>query len=147
MVWRSAEYLPQELVFNINYLGADQASFTLNFSKGASQVIGQYYQLIRLGKHGYRAIMSNLTRTADYLSDSLEALGFIIMSKKSGEGLPLVAFRLKPLEERNYDEFALARKLNPFFFHGLGCSQWLSRLCRVVDTQRFWMSADGGYSS
>ncbi|KAK3315386.1 pyridoxal phosphate-dependent transferase [Apodospora peruviana] len=111
VVWRSAEYLPKELVFNINYLGADQASFTLNFSKGASQVIGQYYQLIRLGKHGYRAIMSNLTRTADYLSDSLEALGFIIMSKKSGEGLPLVAFRLKPDEDRNYDEFALAHQL------------------------------------
>ncbi|KAK3304646.1 pyridoxal phosphate-dependent transferase [Chaetomium strumarium] len=111
VVWRSAEYLPQELVFNINYLGADQASFTLNFSKGASQVIGQYYQLIRLGKKGYRAIMSNLTRTADYLSDSLEALGFIIMSKKSGEGLPLVAFRLPPDEDRKYDEFALAHAL------------------------------------
>jgi len=111
VVWRSAEYLPQELVFNINYLGADQASFTLNFSKGASQVIGQYYQLIRLGKKGYRAIMSNLTRTADYLSDSLEALGFVIMSKKSGEGLPLVAFRLPENEDREYDEFALAHQL------------------------------------
>ena len=114
VVWRSAEYLPQELVFNINYLGADQASFTLNFSKGASQVIGQYYQLIRLGKHGYRAIMSNLTRTADYLADSLQALGFILMSKKSGEGLPLVAFRLPPTKqgtERSYDEFALAHQL------------------------------------
>lgn len=31
-------------MFNINYLGADQSSFTLNFSKGASQVIGQYCQ-------------------------------------------------------------------------------------------------------
>ncbi|KAH8897791.1 glutamate decarboxylase [Thozetella sp. PMI_491] len=115
VVWRAAEFLPQELVFNINYLGADQASFTLNFSKGASQVIGQYYQLIRLGKKGYRAIMSNLTRTADYLSDSLEALGYIIMSKKSGEGLPLVAFRLPPTNgddsERHYDEFALAHAL------------------------------------
>lgn len=111
VVWRSAEYLPQELVFNINYLGADQSSFTLNFSKGASQVIGQYYQLIRLGKKGYRAIMSNLTRTADYLSDALDALGFVIMSKKSGEGLPLVAFRLKPSEERGWDEFSLAHKL------------------------------------
>lgn len=36
VVWRSPEFLPQSLVFNINYLGADQASFTLNFSKGAS---------------------------------------------------------------------------------------------------------------
>ena len=111
IVWRSPEYLPKELVFNINYLGADQSSFTLNFSKGASQVIGQYYQLIRLGKHGYRAIMSNLTRTADYLSDSLEQLGFIIMSQKSGTGLPLVAFRLDPKSNKHYDEFALAHQL------------------------------------
>ena len=114
VVWRCAEYLPQELVFNINYLGADQASFTLNFSKGASQVIGQYYQLIRLGKHGYRAIMSNLTRTADYLAASIQSLGFILMSKTSGEGLPLVAFRLAPQEGqegRTYDEFALAHRL------------------------------------
>ena len=44
-------------MFNINYLGAEQASFTMNFSKGASHVIGQYYQMIRLGKRGYRAIM------------------------------------------------------------------------------------------
>jgi len=111
IVWRAPEYLPQELVFNINYLGADQASFTLNFSKGASQVIGQYYQLIRLGKHGYRSIMSNLTRTADYLSDSLEQLGFIIMSKKNGEGLPLVAFRINEKLDKHYDEFALAHQL------------------------------------
>ncbi len=74
-------------------------------------MIGQYYQLIRLGKHGYRAIMSNLTRTADYLSTSLKHQGFIIMSKGSGEGLPLVAFRLPPQEDRNYDEFALAHQL------------------------------------
>ncbi|KAF4977562.1 hypothetical protein FZEAL_5933 [Fusarium zealandicum] len=115
VIWRSPEYLPKELVFNINYLGADQSSFTLNFSKGASQVIGQYYQLIRLGKHGYRAIMSNLTRTADHLTDTLENMGFVIMSERSGAGLPLVAFRFKTADEggadRHYDEFALAHHL------------------------------------
>lgn len=100
VVWRDPEYLPQELVFNINYLGADQASFTLNFSRGASQIIGQYYQLIRLGKRGYRNIMYNLTRTADYLAQSLEAIGFIILSKNGGDGLPLVAFKLDPKHSR-----------------------------------------------
>ena len=55
--------------------------------------------------------MSNLTRTADYLSDALNAFGFIIMSKKSGDGLPLVAFRLREDEDRHYDEFALAHQL------------------------------------
>ena len=111
VVWRSPEYLPKELVFNINYLGADQASFTLNFSKGASQVIGQYYQMIRLGKHGYRSIMTNLTRTADYLAACLEQLGFIIMSKTGGEGLPLVAFRLDPKKKAHYNEFDIAHQL------------------------------------
>ncbi|KAG8163915.1 hypothetical protein KVR01_005833 [Diaporthe batatas] len=113
VIWRDAEHLPQELVFNINYLGSDQSSFTLNFSKGASQVIGQYYQLIRLGKKGYTQIMKNLTLTADYLSSNLQALGFIIMSQGSGAGLPLVAFRLPPDTEgeRPYDEFALAHQL------------------------------------
>jgi len=111
VVWRSPEYLPQELVFNINYLGADQASFTLNFSKGASQIIGQYYQMIRLGKRGYRAIMANLTRTADYLASQLQAQGFIIMSQGRGRGLPLVAFRLGLDNNRLFDEFAIAHQL------------------------------------
>jgi len=111
VVWRSPEFLPQELVFNINYLGADQASFTLNFSKGASQVIAQYYQFIRLGKRGYRSIMLNLTRTADYLGRQLEVLGFIIMSQGGGRGLPLVAFHLDPDDDHHYDEFAVAHQL------------------------------------
>lgn len=33
-IWRSKEDLPEELIFHINYLGADQPTFTLNFSKG-----------------------------------------------------------------------------------------------------------------
>ncbi|KAJ5606566.1 hypothetical protein N7510_009347 [Penicillium lagena] len=111
VMWRSPEYLPQELVFNINYLGADQSSFTLNFSKGAAHVIGQYYQLIRLGKHGYRSIMVNLTRIADYMAEQLAQMGMIIMSQGQGKGLPLVAFRLPPNPDRVYDEFAVAHQL------------------------------------
>ncbi|KAF9889444.1 hypothetical protein FE257_007346 [Aspergillus nanangensis] len=109
--WRSPEYLPKELIFNVNYLGAEQATFTLNFSKGAPHVIGQYYQLIRLGKHGYKAIMTNLIKTADYLAEELTKMGFIIMSDGRGRGLPLVAFRLQSNDDRLYDEFALAHVL------------------------------------
>ncbi|KAK4988566.1 hypothetical protein LTR50_003862 [Elasticomyces elasticus] len=111
VVWRDPEFLPKELIFNINYLGADQASFTLNFSRGASQVIGQYYQMIRLGKKGYRSIMLNLTRTADYLAASVEQLGFTLMCKLHGQGLPLVAFRLPTGNKKHYDEFAIAHQL------------------------------------
>ncbi|KAL4790993.1 pyridoxal phosphate-dependent transferase [Aspergillus venezuelensis] len=111
VVWRSPEYLPKELIFNINYLGAEQASFTLNFSKGASHVIGQYYQMIRLGKRGYRSVMVNITRIADYLADQLEKMGFIIMSQRRGRGLPLVAFRLPSKRDEQFDEFAIAHQL------------------------------------
>ncbi|KAH1463232.1 hypothetical protein KXX13_005497 [Aspergillus fumigatus] len=109
--WRSAEYLPKELIFNVNYLGTEQATFTLNFSKGASNIIGQYYQLIRLGRHGYRSIMQNLTRTADHLATELQKLNFTIMSDGAGSGLPLVAYRLPPDENRLWDEYALAHVL------------------------------------
>jgi glutamate decarboxylase len=34
VIWRSKEDLPEELIFHINYLGTDQPTFTLNFSKG-----------------------------------------------------------------------------------------------------------------
>jgi glutamate decarboxylase len=94
-------------VFTINYLGADQASFTLNFSRGASQIIGQYYQLIRLGKRGYRRIMLNLTRISDYLAGNLESMGFVIMSQRGGAGLPLVACRIDEDLGKHYDEFAM----------------------------------------
>ncbi|PHH90022.1 hypothetical protein CDD83_4706 [Cordyceps sp. RAO-2017] len=115
VVWRAPEFLPRELVFNIDYLGAQQSSFTLNFSKGASGVIGQYYQLVRLGRRGYRAIMSNLVRTADYLADALAGQGFVIMSERGGGGgVPLVAFRFADDDDdaaRYYDEFDLAHQL------------------------------------
>lgn len=102
-LWRSPEYLPKSLIFNINYLGSDQASFTLNFSKGAAHVIAQYYIMIRLGRSGFTKIMRNLTDTADHLADKLKNTGrFVIMSEGGGRGLPLVAFRLK--EEQVYNE-------------------------------------------
>ena len=67
--------------------------------------------MIRLGKHGYRSIMMNLTRTSDYLAACLQQLGFIIMSKTGGKGLPLVACRLDPKKKAHYDEFAVVHQL------------------------------------
>ena len=68
VIWRNKEDLPEELIFHINYLGADQPTFTLNFSKGSSQVIAQYYQLIRLGFE-----VSKLTICSDTILDKLDS--------------------------------------------------------------------------
>jgi glutamate decarboxylase len=110
-IWRSKEDLPEELIFRINYLGADQPTFTLNFSKGSSQVIAQYYQLIRHGFEGYRNIMENCHENAMVLKAGLEQTGrFNIVSKD--EGVPLVAFSLK--DHTRHDEFEISDMLRRF---------------------------------
>jgi len=93
-IWRDEADLPEELIFDINYLGGKMSTFTLNFSQGASHVIAQYYNFLRLGKEGYRKIMENLMANARYLSDEMEKTGeFEIISKQNT--IPIVVARLK----------------------------------------------------
>ncbi|KAM3217976.1 glutamate decarboxylase 4 [Capsicum annuum] len=111
VIWRTKQDLPEELIFHINYLGADQPTFTLNFSKGSSQVIAQYYQLIRLGYEGYRNVMENCRENAIVLKEGLENTGrFNIVSKD--EGVPLVAFSLK--DNSIHNEFEVSETLRRF---------------------------------
>ncbi|ETS86315.1 hypothetical protein PFICI_00143 [Pestalotiopsis fici W106-1] len=112
IIWRGREYLPKELTFNINYLGTEQSSLTLNFSRGASPIVSQYYNFIRLGRQGYRRVMLNLLRTTEYLATKLKDLDcFIIMSKRHGRGLPLIALRLDPAKSYAFDEFTIYHEL------------------------------------
>ncbi|PHT82340.1 Glutamate decarboxylase 1 [Capsicum annuum] len=111
VIWRNKEDLPEELIFHINYLGADQPTFTLNFSKGSSQVIAQYYQLIRLGYEGYKNVMENCEENARVLREGLEKTGkFNIVSKEIG--VPLVAFSLK--DNSRHNEFEISDHLRRF---------------------------------
>ncbi|CAK7338796.1 unnamed protein product [Dovyalis caffra] len=111
IIWRSKEDLPEELIFRINYLGADQPTFTLNFSKGSSQVIAQYYQLIRLGYQGYKNVMENCRDNMLVLKEGLEQTGrFNIISKD--DGVPLVAFSLK--DNSTNSEFEVSDMLRRF---------------------------------
>ncbi|XP_023522271.1 glutamate decarboxylase 3-like, partial [Cucurbita pepo subsp. pepo] len=111
VIWRTKEDLPEELIFHINYLGADQPTFTLNFSKGSSQIIAQYYQLIRLGFEGYQNVMQNCHDNAMVLKEGLEKTGrFSIASKDMG--VPVVAFSLK--DRSRHDEFEVSEMLRRF---------------------------------
>ncbi|KAI0597256.1 pyridoxal phosphate-dependent transferase [Biscogniauxia sp. FL1348] len=76
IVWRDESYLPQDLIFELHYLGGSEKSFTLNFSRPGAQIVVQYYNLIHLGFNGYREIMENCLSNARLLSKSLEATGW-----------------------------------------------------------------------
>ncbi|KNA18907.1 hypothetical protein SOVF_066440 [Spinacia oleracea] len=111
VVWRTKDDLPEDLVFHINYLGSDQPTFTLNFSKGSSQIIAQYYQLIRLGFEGYKNIMENCRENAKMLKEEIQKIGkFEVVSKDIG--VPVVAFSLK--DSDNYSVFDIAENLRRF---------------------------------
>ena len=79
--------------FHVNYLGCDQPTFNLNFSRGAGQILAQYYNFLRLGREGYRDIIRGLDATASYLSKAIEGIGRPEILSKPGT-VPLVCFRL-----------------------------------------------------
>ena len=108
VIWRTEEDLPEDLIFHVNYLGGDQPTFNLNFSRGASQIIAQYYNFLSLGQEGYRRIMTSLHATAGHAAKRLDSSGrFHLLSKPND--LPVVAFALK--DTSRFTVFDLSHKL------------------------------------
>ncbi|OZD07098.1 glutamate decarboxylase [Rhodococcus sp. 06-235-1A] len=93
-VWRTKEDLPEDLVFRVNYLGGDMPTFTLNFSRPGNQVIGQYYNFLRLGRSGYTDIMKALRDTAVRVSRHLDKHPDIEVIT-DGSAIPVLSFMLK----------------------------------------------------
>jgi glutamate decarboxylase len=94
IVWRETADLHPDLIFNVDYLGGSMPTLAINFSRPASQVVAQYYNLIRLGKSGYRAIHQACQEVAVNLARQIGELGpFELLS--DGRDLPVFAWTLK----------------------------------------------------
>ncbi len=107
-VWRGKEHLPEDLVFHVNYLGGDMPTFTLNFSRPGNQVVGQYYNFLRLGRAGYARIMGSLRDIATELSSQVADLGpFELLS--DGGTIPVFSFRLK--DSSRYSVYDVSARL------------------------------------
>ena len=93
VLFRHADDIPEELVFKINYLGGEMPNFSLNFSKGSSCILAQYYNLLRLGRSGYHKIVNNIMTVASYLEKRLiESGNFAILTDV--KHLPVVVVKL-----------------------------------------------------
>ncbi len=110
LVFREKSDLAEDLVFYENYLGKTDATFTLNFSTGASMVLAQYYNFVRYGHEGYAYIMKAMQENARALAARLKEGGDFDLIGDGEEQLPLVAFKLAG--EKNYDEFDLSWQLS-----------------------------------
>ncbi|EEB05912.1 glutamate decarboxylase [Schizosaccharomyces japonicus yFS275] len=76
IIWRSREWVPDDLIFKLHYLGGTELTYTLNFSRPGSQVIAQYYNFIRYGFQGYKQVAETDLFHARLLSFCLEASGY-----------------------------------------------------------------------
>jgi len=110
LVFRDKSELPDDLVFEENYLGKTDATFTLNFSTGSAMVLAQYYNFVRFGRRGYSYIMETMQANSRLLAQRLADIGmFHLIGDEGAEQLPLVAFQLA--ETQDFDEFDLASQL------------------------------------
>ncbi len=74
VVWRDKSYLPADMSFSVNYLGASITQVGLNFSRPAAQILGQYYNFVHLGFEGYRDVQRASMDIAIYCHDQIGAI-------------------------------------------------------------------------
>ena len=112
VIWRGKEYLPDEMSFSVNYLGASITQVGLNFSRPAAQILAQYYNFIHLGEEGYRDIHENSMEIAKYCHDQIGSMKCFENYSNTLEN-PLFIWYLKPEYENtaNWTLFDLQDKL------------------------------------
>jgi glutamate decarboxylase len=111
IIWRDAQDLPEDLIFNVNYLGGNMPTFALNFSRPGGQVIAQYYNFVRLGRDGYRRIHQTGYENAHYLANAIERLGPFEIIYDGRGGIPALAWKLKEGADPGFNLFDLADRL------------------------------------
>lgn len=93
--WKDKKYLPGSMAFTVNYLGAEITQVGLNYSRPAAQVLGQYYQFIRLGFEGYKQVQTNSLEITKYLHSEIAKMPqFVNYSDEIPN--PLFIWYLKP---------------------------------------------------
>ena len=112
VIWRDKSYLPADMSFSVNYLGANITQVGLNFSRPAAQILAQYYNFIHLGMDGYREIHSNSMDIAEYCHDKIGKMHCFENYSKTLDN-PLFIWRMKPEYDKkaNWTLFDLQDKL------------------------------------
>lgn len=111
VVWREAAELPEDLIFQVNYLGGNMPTFALNFSRPGGQIIAQYYNFLRLGREGYRKVQQACYDTAAYLGEVLGKMGPFTVIYDGRGGIPAVTWSLTEGAKHNFTLYDLSDRL------------------------------------
>ncbi|WP_108651532.1 glutamate decarboxylase [Dongshaea marina] len=111
VLFRDKSVFNEELIFYVNYLGGESPTATLNFSRGTSMILAQYYNFLRMGKAGYTCLMQTSMDNAQYLQQQLVESGLFKALNQGGvQKMPLVAIQLDEKVTR-YNVFDVSNKL------------------------------------
>ncbi|WP_394255750.1 glutamate decarboxylase [Pseudoclavibacter helvolus] len=110
VVWRDAQWLPEDLIFKVSYLGGDMPTFALNFSRPGAQVLLQYYAFLRLGIDGFTAVQQASQDVAKFLSAGIAKIGAFELWN-DGSDIPVFAWRLKSGHSKNWNLYHLQDRL------------------------------------
>lgn len=110
ILWKDQKYLPNELIFEVSYLGGTMPTLAINFSRSGSQIIGQYYNFLRFGFEGYKKIHERTKDVAVYISKELHNMGLFEIYN-DGNKLPIVCYRLKEKSNIKWNLYDLADRL------------------------------------
>ena len=111
VVWKDKQYLPEEMNFAVNYLGANIPSISINFSRPCNQVLAQYYQFMRLGKEGYKKVQQNCLNVCLYLKEQLKKMGIFEFFSNDMPN-PLFIWKLKDDPNRKWTLYDLSDALH-----------------------------------
>ncbi|MCL2843141.1 MAG: glutamate decarboxylase [Oscillospiraceae bacterium] len=110
VVWRSADLLPDSLVFKVSYLGGEMPTFALNFSRPGAQILLQYWAFLRYGYAGYKAVQTATMKVARYLADEIAKFEPFDLWNEPTD-IPVFAWMLKPDPNRNWTLYDLSDRL------------------------------------
>jgi len=110
VVWRCREYLPERLIFEVSYLGGKLPTMGINFSRSASQIIGQYYVFVRYGYDGLKAVQTRIRDVAMFISSAIEKTGIFDIYNDASH-LPLICYTLKKDSKASWNLYDLADRL------------------------------------
>ena len=141
VIWRSKEALPEELIFWVSYLGGEEATMAINFSRSASQIVGQYYMLLRNGFNGYKEIHQRTIDVARYMASEIKKMG-IFEILEDAKQIPIVCWRLKKDANVNWTLYDLEDRLR---MHGWMIPAYpMPENIADVDVQRLVIRQDFG---
>jgi len=111
IVWRGAQDLPEELVFNVKVLGGNMRVFALNFSRSAGQVVAQYYNFVRLGREGYAKITQGCADVARWFGEQINKMEMFELLHDGKTGIPGCAWTLARGEDPGFTLYDLSNQL------------------------------------